>query len=355
MKVLFLIPYPIGQAPSQRFRFEQYFTLLKKSGIEYQTRSFLNLRTWTLLYKRGFILEKAVGIILGFLGRFRDIFTALSFDIIFVHREVTPIGPPIFEWFLSRVFGKKIIYDFDDAIWLPNTSSENFIVRSIKFHGKVKSISKWSWKVSAGNAFLQAFAQKYNDQTVLNPTTIDDSYHQPLYRKEIPDHVTIGWTGTHSTAKYLQLILPVIQDLSDQYKLRFLIISNQDPGFKVPGIEFRPWNKKSEIDDLAEFDIGLMPLLPDKWSEGKCGFKALQYLAMEIPALVSPVGVNKRIIEHGYNGYHCDQPEDWRKHLIQLIKDGNLRKRLGAAGRKGVVEKYSVSSNSQNFLNLFRA
>ncbi|MDH5398960.1 MAG: glycosyltransferase family 4 protein, partial [Cyclobacteriaceae bacterium] len=118
-------------------------------------------------------------------------------------------------------------------------------------------------------------------------------------------------------------------------------------------LRFVPWNKETEVRDLMQIDVGLMPLTDDPWSRGKCGFKALQYMALGIPCLASPVGVNEQIIDHGVNGYLCGNENDWKKHIVSLLKDENLRKRLGQKGREKVIEDYSVDSNSSNFISLF--
>src|SRR5882762_798229 len=148
MKVLFLFPYPIGKSPSQRFRFEQYFEKLNDTGIKFDLAPFWGMNAWTDLYRPEKYINKTIGLIGGIVRRFLVLFRLSRYHFVFIHREALPLGPPVIEWFLSRVFRKKIIYDFDDSIWLPNTSKENRVVSSFKFHSKVKSICRWSYKVS---------------------------------------------------------------------------------------------------------------------------------------------------------------------------------------------------------------
>lgn len=276
---------------------------------------------------------------------------AWRFDYIFLHREALPLGPPIIEWTLTKLLRKKVIYDFDDAIWLENTSSQNRIAMSLKWHSKVKSICKWSWKISVGNGFLADFARQYNPQVVINPTTIDTHYHVPASHQN--DKITIGWTGTHSTAKYLDLITNALNQLKQSFDFNVLIISNQDPDWDFDEFEFVPWAADNEIETLQRLDIGLMPLEDHIWELGKCGFKALQYMALEIPAVVSAVGVNKEIIEHGRNGFLCSDKTQWIESLTKLLSSEPLRKEIGKAGRQRVIENYSVSSNADGFLSLF--
>ena len=274
-------------------------------------------------------------------------------DYIFIHREATPLGPPIFEWIVTKMLGKRVIYDFDDAIWLPNTSVENRIIAALKFHGKARALCRWSWRISCGNQFLCEFAQAYNQNIILNPTTIDTHYMNPVQVRD-RDIITVGWTGSHSTIKYLDLVVPAIKELEKQYAFRFLVISDKDPELELESFEFKKWNKRSEISDLHQFDIGLMPLMDDEWALGKCGFKALQYMAVGIPALVSPVGVNKNIVTHGEQGYHCTNSDQWRDYISQLLTQVELRKEMGSKGRQKVINDYSVESNSSNFMRLFR-
>ena len=102
-----------------------------------------------------------------------------------------------------------------------------------------------------------------------------------------------------------------------------------------------------------KIDIGIMPITEDPWAMGKCGFKALQYMSLEMPALVSPVGVNAEIVDHGINGYHCSSNREWLTQLEYLIVHKDVREAMGRNGREKVIKHYSVLSNSDNFLSLF--
>ncbi|MCG8322230.1 MAG: glycosyltransferase family 4 protein [Cytophagales bacterium] len=357
MKIVFLVPYPTRQAPSQRFRFEQYLHFFNHQRIRYDIAPFLDEATWKILYQRGKFKSKLWGIIKSLIKRkFLVLFGLFEYDYVFIHREAAPVGPPVFEWWIAKVLKKKIIYDFDDAIWLPNTSQTNRLAARLKWHNKVGSICKWSYKISAGNDYLFDYAGQFNKNVVLNPTTIDtENLHNPvLYPqpKKLGKPV-IGWTGTHSTLPYLKMLVPILQKLEKQFYFTFLIISNQPPDLPLKSIEFLPWNKETEIEDLLKIDIGVMPLSEDQWSKGKCGFKALQYLSLNIPALVSPVGVNSKIVRHGENGFLCATEAEWNENLKKLLVDIDLRQRLGRKGRKDIILNYSVLANRDNFMHLY--
>lgn len=352
-RILFIAPYPHDRAPSQRFRFEQYMSWLKEQGYEVELVPFLNENGWNSLYKEGSTMSKAAAMFGGFARRKMLMFRIRRFDYIFIHREASMIGPPVFEWFIAKVLRRKFIYDFDDAIWLPNYSESNARFQKIKMYGKVRKIMKWSDRITAGNNFLADFARQYNSNVQVLPTTIDTEHMHN--RKGNPDNPVplIGWTGTHTTAKYIETLLPVLDKLYEDHDFLFRIISNQPPDFERPYIDFERWKKEQEIEDLASFNIGVMPLTDSEWTKGKCGFKGLQYMALEIPAVMSPVGTNKVIVEHGKNGLLCDTDDEWYNALKELLDDPALREQLGKAGRETVIDQYSVLSQRENYLKLF--
>ncbi|MGI4743447.1 MAG: glycosyltransferase family 4 protein [Janthinobacterium lividum] len=354
MHILFVVPYPSGKAPSQRFRFEQYLDSLTAAGYSWHIEPFMSQATWSILYKRGHTLAKVWGILKGFWHRIILLSSVYRYRYIFIHREATPIGPPVFEWLVANVFHKKIIYDFDDAIWIPNTSEANSLVAGAKWHQKVGSICRWAYKVSSGNKYLRDYATQFNPNAIINPTTIDTvRLHNEVKNQLSPGRLIIGWTGTHSTLKYIEQIIPILSDLEKEYDFEFRVISNQPPQLSLRSLVYQPWRKETEIFDLLAFHIGLMPLENDAWAQGKCAFKALQYMALGIPALVSPIGMNTDVVIDGKNGYVCATPEQWKRALVALMQDSALRAQLGQAARHTVENNYSVTANRRNFLGLF--
>ena len=353
-KVLFLLPYPLRRAPSQRFRVEAYFHLLTQQNIKYKTDEFFDGDGFNILYKQGSVLKKAIAVGKGFFKRLVIVFfCAPGYDYVFIHREAAPLGPPVFEWILAKLFRKKIIYDFDDAIWIPNISGENKLVNWFKAFWKIKYLCKWAFKVAAGNDYLCDYARQYNKKVYLLPTCVDTERLHNRLKDQHTEKIVIGWTGSHSTMKYLDEVVPVITKLSSELNFELVVISNKSPQFVLPNLRYLPWNEASEIKDLLQFNIGLMPLEKDEWSEGKCGFKLIQYLALGIPAIASPVGVNVQIIEEGMNGYLCDKEECWYQALKKLIRDASLRENMGLKGQKKIADHFSVRTNARAFLKLF--
>jgi glycosyltransferase involved in cell wall biosynthesis len=355
MRILFIAPYPTGEAPSQRFRFEQYFPELEKRGISIYTSPFLDREAWKIIYRKGHWFAKFTAIVRGFYRRIRDLFHLNKYDCIFIHREATPFGPPVFEWLITKVFRKFTIYDFDDAIWIPNASESNSkLTRLLKRFHNTRDICRWADKVSVGNDFLGDFARQYNKHVVVNPTTIDTDEHHNTTTDHSNHKFIIGWTGSHSTVQYLDELVPVFKELEKTNDFELHVICDVPPRFQLKSLKYIPWSKQAEIDDLLNFNIGIMPMRDEIWARGKCGFKALQYMALGVPAVVSNVGVNLKIVDHEINGCICKSSEDWKNYLQQLMSKPEYLRMLSSKTREKIISSYSLKSNMENFISLFK-
>jgi glycosyltransferase involved in cell wall biosynthesis len=324
---------------------------LQRRGVHIHFQSFWTTAAWRILYTPGARGQKAFFLVIGFIRRLLFLPQVLRSHIVFIHREASPLGPPVFEWCIARLLRKPLIFDFDDAIWLANTSEVNRAIARWKYHRKTENICRWSTKISCGNTWLAGYARQYNAQVEVIPTTIDTDYHKRASKRDSRP-LCIGWTGTHSTDRYLQLIVPAIQYLQQKHDLRFIVISNQPPDLPVD-FEYMAWHAEREIEQLSTLDIGLMPLHHSEWELGKCGFKALQYMAMGIPVVASPVGANSQIVHDGVNGYLCRSTQEWQTAIAMLLNNAALRRSMGEAGRKKVVENYSVEANVAKYFSLF--
>ncbi|HEY0744932.1 MAG TPA: glycosyltransferase family 4 protein [Chryseosolibacter sp.] len=356
--IVFITSHALGQIPSQRFRFEQYLSIVERNGFKVKVFPFFNQHDTKVVRNQSAALITAFVIMRAILKRLVDLAKISRADFVFIHREAIPVGPPVYEWLIAKLLRKKIIYDFDDAIWLTDNLHESAIQKILRCRWKVASICRWSYKVSCGNAYLASFARQYNSNIVINPTTIDtENLHNPnLFPKQASsEFFRIAWTGSSSTLKYLEDLGQLLEGVEKNYpKIEFIAIADRPPKLPVNNVKFVPWSLETEISSLVNADIGLMPLPDDQWAKGKCGFKALQYMALEIPTIASPVGVNTAIIEHGKNGLLATGDGEWFQSILRLIHDSELRKTIGREGRKTVVNQYSVASNTKNFLSLFQ-
>lgn len=352
--IYIIAPYPQGEAPSQRFRFEQYLTHLENHHFEVRYHAFHTKKSWKRLYEKGKFVQKFLDLNYNFLRRWILLFQLAGAKHIFMHREMAHLGPPVFEWILVKVLRKKYMYDFDDAIWIPNYSAVNARFQKLKCYWKIRFLLKWASKVSAGNEFLANYARQFNRNVEVIPTTID-TQHQ---HTEIVDHdakpLVIGWTGTHSTMHYLDFVVPILRKLEEEFDFRFKVISNKKPAYELRSLVYQDWNAETEMTDLAEIQIGIMPLVLDAWSEGKCGFKALQYMALGMAGIVSPVGVNTRIIQHRKNGLIAETTEEWEQALRLLLTEETLRKELGRLATQSIRQNWSVDAWKETYVKLFQ-
>lgn len=353
IKVIILCPYPIGEAPSQRFRVEQYLSWLGTQHIHTTSYPFLSSRAWKIFYQSNKPLSKSFQILLGFIRRFMLLARLIYVDFVFIHREATPVGPPIIEWLIAKVLRKRIIYDFDDAIWLPNYSKQHRFIHRLKAYWKVKFIIRWAFRVSVGNDYLAKYASMYNQRVVVIPTTIDMDYHALPHSINRQKNPIIGWTGTHTTVEYLKPIVPALEQLAAIHAFEFVVISNEPPNFSIPKLRFVRWNKYTEIEDLSQFSMGIMPLEDTEWAKGKCGFKALQYMALGIPTIADNVGVNSSIITHGLDGFIATNREDWFEYMNSLLSEPSLGKILGANAQTCIRNRFSVQANKEKYSALF--
>ena len=353
MKVLFVCLHLPDRAPSQRFRFEQYLGYLETNGVEYHFSSLLKEKDYPFFYKRGFLFKKLGIVASGFARRYKEIKKAGNYDIIFIQRESFMLGTSWFE----RQYAKKtrVIYDYDDAIWLDLISGANKIYRFLKNPGKTKEIIKLSDLVIAGNQYLADYAKQFNPHVVIIPTTIDTEEYKPAYRLN-KDKICIGWSGSFSTIAHFKTCTEALKIIKNKYgsKVYFKVIGDENYVNEELGIRGIAWKKNTEVKDLQEIDIGIMPLPDDEWTKGKCGLKGLQYMALGIPTVMSPVGVNTEIIEDGVNGFLASGTNEWVNKISRLIESEQLRQQLGATGRKTVEDKYSVKSQQQLYLGFFK-
>ncbi len=353
-KILFVAAHRPDRSPAQRFRFEQYLPFLKEKGFDYDFSFLISESDDKVFYQPGNFFTKSYIFFKSFFRRLNDVLRANKYDLIFIQREAFMTGVTFFEK-LFKHSKAKVIYDFDDAIWHFDVSEGNKNLGWLKNPGKTARIISLADLVFAGNQYLLEYAQHHNDHVVIIPTTIDTNEYVKQKVTAVDNVICIGWSGSHTTIRHFEMaesfLALVKQKFGDAVRIKVI----GDNGYRndALGIQGIDWNKKDELKELNEIDIGIMPVPNDEWSKGKCGLKGLQYMALEIPTIMSPVGVNSEIIEHGVNGFLASSDKEWFEIISQLIADKNLREKTGNEARKTVVEKYSVESQKYRYLEYF--
>jgi glycosyltransferase involved in cell wall biosynthesis len=353
VRFLFLAVHAPNRAPGQRFRFEQYLESLRQRGIQCDYSWALDGDDAKVLYSPGKVPRKALLTARLFLKRWLETFSLGRYDLVFVQREAMFVGGPILE-LASKKHGARLVFDFDDAIWLADMSAFNQRFRWLKSPGKIPRVLAAADLVLAGNAFLAQYARGFSQSVQIVPTTIDTDSYQPRTRAPDGGPVCIGWSGSFSTIRDFRLALPVLRRLRARFgeRVRFQVIGDGSFRDEELGIVGQPWNADSEVADLQQIDIGLMPLPDNEWSRGKCGLKGLQYMALGLPTLMSPVGVNAEIITDGKDGFLPRSDEEWERALSALIESPALRAEIGAAGRQRVIQDYSVAAWRDRYCDL---
>lgn len=349
-RILFVCPYPENVAPSQRLKFEQYYPYFREAGYEVKTTAFISESFWKIIYKKGNFAGKAWYSFTGYVRRIFTLLTIRRYDVVYIHLWVTPFGPPVFEWLYTRL-SRKVVYDIDDLVYLGNVKSRAHpLVTLIKGRKKPLFLMRAADHVVTCTPYLDEFVRKFNPYTTDISSTINTELYRPKGDYSVKDTFVIGWSGSHSTAKYLHLLDKVFQDLARTHSFRLLVMG--DPGFQLEGVEVEalPWKESYEVDVISRFDAGVYPLPDEEWVLGKSGLKALQYMAAGVPTVATAIGTIFRIIEPGENGFLVRNPEEWKIALSRLMQDADLRRKMGEKARRTVEEGYSLHATKGVYL-----
>ena len=359
VRVLALSPIPEAGAGA-RFRVYQYLPALRAAGFDVTVAPFFTPPFFEMVYQPGRHVRKAGWFAAQALQRLKLLSRRSRYDLFWVYREAVPIGPPWVERRLARVPGRALVYDFDDAIFLPTTSDANRLIQALKYPQKVSQLIRSSTHVVAGNESLAEYARRYNVSVSVIPTCVDPARFRPLDppagQKRPAGRLRIGWIGSHSTAKYLRSLLPTLAQLSRSHPFELYVIGSPAV-MAAEGLRMTqaPWRLEREIEDFQSCDIGIYPLWNDAWARGKCGFKAIQFMACGVPVVADAVGVTQDIIQDGLNGFLAMTPQDWTRRLTQLLLDPALRRRLGTAGRETVERRYALAAHAPRLIEVFRS
>jgi glycosyltransferase involved in cell wall biosynthesis len=334
-----LVPYPLDTAPSQRFRLEQWAPHLARDGIHVTFRPFVDRRLMAVLHGSGSVVAKG-GLMLAALARRAREVARLDCDAVVVHRAACLAGPPVLERIVAA--SRPLIFDFDDAIFLLDTSRANRRFGRLKCPGKTATLCRISTHVTAGSGHLADYARGHSAEVSVVPSSVDTERYRPRSNHDGRERVVVGWMGSATSQVHLERFAPVLREIVARRPVELRVVSATPPN--LPGIPhaWTRWSADGETAALAGFDIGIMPLTDDSWSRGKCAMKALQYMGMGVPTVAGCVGANAEVVTHGHDGFLAATPEDWVTQVTALIDAPTLRARIGTAGRRTVEERYSM-------------
>ena len=354
IRVLALCLAPLGRSPGQRFRIEQWTPKLQALGMHLEFEPFMSPDLHAILYQPGRYGAKARFLVEALLRRTKRLRHVKEFDLVYVQRETALLGPALFErWISARRV--PYVFDFDDAIFLPNASEANQAFGFLKFPAKAATACRLAAHIMAGNDYLAEYAWRFNHRVTVVPTTIDTEKcrpPRPFWESPKPQLV---WTGSPTTVSYLEGLAGALLRLRERHDFRLRVIGA--PHVSLPGIDVQmlPWRAETEALDLQGAWGGVMPAPDDAWARGKCGCKALQYMGVGIPAVCSPVGMSAQLVRDGENGFLASSEDEWVEKLTLLLNSAQLRRRLGQGGRETVETWYSAEVQAPRVYQIFRS
>jgi len=361
INVLALSPIP-EEGAGCRFRIAQFIPYLESAGINVTLNSLFTPEFFRLVYKPGHYLRKAATFAALSVKRLDSLRDSSRFDLILIYREMFPIGPAFVERLLAARGRPPVVFDFDDAISLRSVSDANHLIAALKQPGKVSSIIRHSDHVIAGNEYLADYARRFNPAVTMIPTCVDTDRFVPAaeaLQSETPApsrELVVGWIGSPTTALYIRGLAAVLRRVRERHPFVLRISGTGEP-LTIPGVDVdnRPWSLHGEVELFNTCDVGVYPLADDEWSKGKCGFKAIQFMACGVPVVAAAVGVNRTIVQDGTNGCLASTGDEWVEKLSRLLSDAALRRRLAVAGRRTVEEGYSLRVNAPTLAATLRA
>jgi glycosyltransferase involved in cell wall biosynthesis len=277
------------------------------------------------------------------------------YDVVWAEKEMLPWLPSWVERLLLR--GRtRLVLDYDDAVFHRYDCHPSALVRAT-LGRKIDRLMRCAHVVVVGNAYLGDRARRAGANRVeLLPTAVDTVRYAMAASKERlePAVKTVGWIGSPSTAKHLRMLAPVVREVATS-GVRFVAVGpNPDQVADLP-IEVRPWAEDTEVEEISKFDVGVMPLPDHPFERGKCGYKLVQYMACGKPVVASPVGANAEIVRDGIDGVLARDEEEWKRALIALLGDSELRLRMGRAGRERMEQEYSSAVVAPRLERILRA
>jgi glycosyltransferase involved in cell wall biosynthesis len=356
IRLLVLTQKAEGIAPNQRFRIEQWAPhLARDHGISVHFEPFETPELTRVIYEPGRTLDKARHLLASARRRWRVLRRADAYDAVLVLREAMMIGGPWLERALARR-GLPLIYDFDDVIWRANPEGRNGMLALVRMPWKTGAICALASAVTVGNEHLASYARRFSRHVHLVYTSVDVDQYPALPEPASDVPFTVVWAGSPTTRPNLETIRPALDALALRRPVRLRVICDAaPPPFERVELEFVRWSAVGEAERLADSHVGVMPLPDNPLTRGKCGLKALQYMALGRATVVSPVGFNAEIVQDGENGLWATTTEEWVAALDRLAGDPALRGRLGAAGRVTVHARFSARRSAARLAEIVRS
>jgi len=354
VKVLALTKYGRLGA-SSRMRFLQCLPWLQQADVEITVQPLLSDEVLLKRYQRG--TYGLWSLLRAYAARFRALLQRHHFDVVWIEKEALQWSPLWLELALLR--GTPFVLDYDDAVFHHYDHHSNPWVRRL-YGQRLDGLMANAALVVGGNNYLADRARDAGARYVeVLPTVIDlDRY--PRKSKVLTADIAVNhqprivWIGSPSTVRYVQLLREPLQALAKRQSFVLRVIGGGTLDLPGVQIEVMSWSEGTEVENISNCDVGVMPLLDSCWERGKCGYKLIQYMACGLPVVASNVGVNPEIVLQGVNGFIANTTEDWVAALGKLLEDKSLSAQMGLAGRLRVEHSYCIQKTGTKMAELLR-
>lgn len=332
---------------SSRTRIYQFVPHLERAGVECAALSLFHKKAIGARWYRPGILPT-----LPFSGKqiLKAARLARESDVMIVHQALLPLPLHTLLW---RSVG-AVIYSFTDVPTAKPFDRDRVWSDLERRFRRTICEAKC---VLVENPDNVAWVQRFNPHVVTIVGPVDTDRYAPKARApiEADGPVVIGWVGSPSTSPYLEAIEEPLSKLRSRFPRVTIELVGSAPGTLTRvGAENRTWALETERDALGRFDIGVMPLPENRWTRAKGGYKLLQYMALGIPSVASPVGINRELVQDGVNGYLARDANEWFDALARLVEDEAHRRTLGARARRIAEDRYSVRAATPILLDIMR-
>jgi len=346
--------------PSVRHRIFAYQALFEQHDVRLHVHSLISNRLYLnrrkpgvlgLVYKSSLLLFAMIKLVIAIL-------LSKRYDVIIIHREAFPLGPPFFETLLCKL-NSKVVFDIDDAIWHP----PSFDVNQRQFwwdERRVEKIMRAVNGVVVGNEYLARYARQFNDRVLIIPTTYQNDFsaiESDIQVRRNDSEIKILWIGGLGNAEYLTPILNVVKALSENHPVRLVVVGGED----IHDLDIDQsicskhiWSKEIEQQVLRQCHIGVMPLVNKEFELGKCAFKLVQYFSAALPVVASPVGMNLDVVEKNKNGFLADSQSEWLESLNTLVTDRAMREKMGLDAYHIYRQSFCPQAQIGHWLNMVK-
>jgi glycosyltransferase involved in cell wall biosynthesis len=315
---------------SARFRVRQYIKHLAQHGVE-----LTELTTPLGMYPPALKAMRPFWALGSVATRIPGLIKSYSYDVTLLQRELLSTSVT-----LEPLTKRPRVLDVDDAIWLNRRG------------GFARRLAAMCDLVICGNEYVADYFSRWNNNITLLPTTVDTGKFAPKPKESARERSQkiIGWSGLSVGHSYLYRIeASLAQVLEQRPEVKLRIVSDRAPSFGLipPGRwEYRKWSPENEAETLQDLTVGIMPLADTEWEKGKCSYKMLLYMACGVPVVVSPYGMNAKVLSLGDVGIGASNHDEWVAALLHLIENEETGRLMGERGRSVILHHFSLEAHA---------